>query len=97
MLRELLDAAPDSLVGIPLFIEEMTKAVLEAESQGDAEQTVAAVSFSAQAVPASLTCDLPVQARPGARRCLWHLAARTATHAARSHRRNVHILPASPF
>src|SRR4029077_18527408 len=29
--------------GIPLFIEEMTKAVLEAESQGAAEQTVAAI------------------------------------------------------
>src|SRR5262249_15901264 len=29
--------------GIPLFIEEMTKAVLEAESQGAAEQTIAAI------------------------------------------------------
>ena len=29
--------------GIPLFIEEMTKAVLEAESEGAARRTVAAV------------------------------------------------------
>ena len=29
--------------GIPLFVEEMTKAVLEAESEGAAERTVAAM------------------------------------------------------
>jgi predicted ATPase len=29
--------------GIPLFIEEMTKAVLEAESEGEARRTAAAV------------------------------------------------------
>jgi predicted ATPase len=40
--------------GIPLFVEEMTKAVLEAESEGDAQQTTAAVPPSALAVPASL-------------------------------------------
>src|SRR4029077_6103505 len=40
--------------GIPLFVEEMTKAVLEAESEGDARQTTAAVPPSALAVPASL-------------------------------------------
>jgi hypothetical protein len=39
--------------GIPLFVEEMTKAVLEAESEGDARQTAAAVPSSAMAVPAS--------------------------------------------
>ena len=44
--------------GIPLFIEEMTKAVLEAESQSAAEQTVATVSSSARAVPASLHASL---------------------------------------
>jgi predicted ATPase len=44
--------------GIPLFIEEMTKAVLEAESEGDARQTVAAVPASALAVPASLHASL---------------------------------------
>ena len=44
--------------GIPLFVEEMTKAVLEAESQGDAEQTAAAIPPSALAVPASLHASL---------------------------------------
>jgi class 3 adenylate cyclase/predicted ATPase len=44
--------------GIPLFIEEMTKAVLEAESQGAAEQTIAPVPSSARAVPASLHASL---------------------------------------
>ena len=36
----------------------MTKAVLEAESEGDARQTAAAVPFSALAVPASLHASL---------------------------------------
>jgi hypothetical protein len=40
--------------GIPLFVEEMTKAVLEAESEGAARRTVAAVASPALAVPASL-------------------------------------------
>ena len=40
--------------GIPLFVEEMTKAVLEAGSQGEARQTAAAMPSSALAVPASL-------------------------------------------
>ena len=44
--------------GIPLFVEEMTKAVLEAESEGDARQTAAAVPPSALAVPASLHASL---------------------------------------
>jgi class 3 adenylate cyclase/predicted ATPase len=44
--------------GIPLFIEEMTKAVLEAESQGAAEQTIAAIPSSAPVVPASLHASL---------------------------------------
>jgi class 3 adenylate cyclase/predicted ATPase len=44
--------------GIPLFVEEMTKAVLEAESEGKAEQTVAAVPPPALAVPASLQASL---------------------------------------
>ena len=44
--------------GIPLFVEEMTKAVLEAESEGAARQTVAAVPLSALAVPASLHASL---------------------------------------
>ena len=44
--------------GIPLFVEEMTKAVLEAESEGDARRTAAAVPSSALAVPASLHASL---------------------------------------
>ena len=44
--------------GIPLFVEEMTKAVLEAESEGDAWKTAAAVPSSALAVAASLHASL---------------------------------------
>ena len=45
--------------GIPLFVEEMTKAVLEAEGEGDAgERAVAAIPSSAIAVPASLHASL---------------------------------------
>ena len=44
--------------GIPLFVEEMTKAVLEAESEGDAQQTAAAVPSPFVAVPASLHASL---------------------------------------
>ena len=44
--------------GIPLFVEEMTKAVLEAESEGAARRTAAAVPLSALAVPASLQASL---------------------------------------
>jgi predicted ATPase len=44
--------------GIPLFVEEMTKAVLEAESEGAARSTVAAVPSSTLAVPASLHASL---------------------------------------
>src|SRR5262249_16829666 len=44
--------------GIPLFVEELTKAVLEAESDGEARITTAAVASSAFAVPASLHASL---------------------------------------
>ena len=44
--------------GIPLFVEEMTKAVLEAESEGSGRRTVAAIPSSAMAVPASLHASL---------------------------------------
>jgi predicted ATPase len=40
--------------GIPLFVEEMTKAVLEAETEGAAQRTAAVVPSPALAVPASL-------------------------------------------
>jgi class 3 adenylate cyclase/tetratricopeptide (TPR) repeat protein len=44
--------------GVPLFVEEMTKAVLEAESEGEAQRTAAAVLSPALAVPASLHASL---------------------------------------
>ena len=44
--------------GIPLFVEEMTKAVLEAESGSEARRTVGAVPSLALAVPASLHASL---------------------------------------
>ena len=44
--------------GIPLFVGEMTKAVLEAEDESAAERTVAAVPSPALAVPASLHASL---------------------------------------
>ena len=44
--------------GIPLFVEEMTKSVLEAESEGEARRTAAAVPSPARAVPASLHASL---------------------------------------
>jgi class 3 adenylate cyclase/predicted ATPase len=44
--------------GIPLFVEEMTKAVLEAESEGEAQRTTAAIALPTLAVPASLHASL---------------------------------------
>ena len=44
--------------GIPLFIEEMTRAVLEAESESEARKTTSAVPSSTLAVPASLHASL---------------------------------------
>jgi class 3 adenylate cyclase/predicted ATPase len=44
--------------GIPLFVEEMTKAVMEAESEGAAQRMVAAIPSPALAVPASLHASL---------------------------------------
>ena len=44
--------------GIPLFVEEMTKAVLEAESEGIPERVVAAIPSPSLAVPASLHASL---------------------------------------
>jgi class 3 adenylate cyclase/predicted ATPase len=60
--RALLASVREDIVertdGIPLFVEEMTKAVLEAESEGEALRTVAAVPSSRVAVPASLHASL---------------------------------------
>jgi predicted ATPase/class 3 adenylate cyclase len=44
--------------GIPLFVEEMTKAVLEAEGEGEARRTAGAVPAPVLAVPASLHASL---------------------------------------
>jgi class 3 adenylate cyclase/predicted ATPase len=44
--------------GIPLFVEEMTKAVLEAESESEARRAAALVPSPALAVPASLHASL---------------------------------------
>jgi class 3 adenylate cyclase/tetratricopeptide (TPR) repeat protein len=44
--------------GIPLFVEELTKAVLEAETDVAARRTVAAVPSSALSVPATLQASL---------------------------------------
>jgi predicted ATPase len=44
--------------GIPLFVEEMTKVVLEAETEGEGQLAAAHVPPRAQAVPASLHASL---------------------------------------
>ena len=44
--------------GIPLFVEEMTKAALEAGGEGSAERAVAAIPSPSIAVPASLHASL---------------------------------------
>ena len=44
--------------GIPLFVEEITKAVLEAENEGSTERAVAAIPSPSVAVPASLHASL---------------------------------------
>jgi predicted ATPase len=44
--------------GVPLFVEEMTKAVLEAESQSAVEDLAATVPSTALVVPASLQASL---------------------------------------
>ena len=44
--------------GIPLFVEEMTKAVLDAAGEGATECTVAAIPSFSLAVPASLHASL---------------------------------------
>jgi class 3 adenylate cyclase/predicted ATPase len=44
--------------GVPLFIEEMTRAVMEAESEGEATKAAAATPWPARAIPASLHASL---------------------------------------
>ena len=63
--------------GIPLCVEEMTKAVLEAGGVGEARHIAAAVPSAALAVPASLHASL-----------MARLDLRAATRASRPHRRD---------
>ena len=44
--------------GIPLFVEEMTKAVLEADGEEAAQRAIAAIPSPSLAVPASLHASL---------------------------------------
>ena len=44
--------------GVPLFVEEMTKAVLETASEGEAQRTAALIPPSASTVPATLHASL---------------------------------------
>jgi class 3 adenylate cyclase len=44
--------------GIPLFVEEMTKAILEAESEGAAKRAASAIPSSGRAVPGTLQASL---------------------------------------
>jgi predicted ATPase len=53
--------------GIPLFVEELTKALLEAESESDARRSAAAVPSPALVVPATLHCN-PARIVDGAAR-----------------------------
>ncbi|KRQ14659.1 adenylate/guanylate cyclase domain-containing protein [Bradyrhizobium manausense] len=48
----------DRTDGIPLFIEEMTKAILEAESEEDARRTTAAIPSPKLEIPATLHASL---------------------------------------
>ena len=63
--------------GIPLFVEEMTKAVLEAGSEEEAQRTAASVPSAALAVPASLQASLMARldrlgpAKEVAQICAW--------------------------
>jgi tetratricopeptide (TPR) repeat protein len=62
--------------GIPLFVEEMTKAVLEAGSDEEAQRTAATVPSTALAVPASLHASLMARLdRLGAARELAQMGA----------------------
>ena len=62
--------------GIPLFVEEMTKAVLEAQGEGEARRTVAAVPSPALAVPASLHASLMACFHRPAQRRRWRRSGR---------------------
>jgi class 3 adenylate cyclase/predicted ATPase len=60
--KKLPASIPDDIIertdGVPLFVEEMTKAVLEAEDEGAARSVAASVVSSTDAIPASLHASL---------------------------------------
>ena len=62
--------------GIPLFVEEMTKAVLEASVEDAAERTVAAIPSPSIAVPASLHASLMARWIVSVQRRRWHRSER---------------------
>jgi predicted ATPase len=55
---DVMDEIAERTDGIPLFVEEMTNAVLESESEGAARRTLAAVPSATMGVPASLHASL---------------------------------------
>jgi predicted ATPase len=62
--------------GIPLFVEEMTKAVLEVEGKSEARRTAAAIPSPALAAPASLHASLMAQLDRLGRPRRWRRSAR---------------------
>ena len=60
----------------PIFVEEMTKAVPEAESEGEARQTAAAMPSPALTVPASLHASLMAGSTGSATPRKWHRSGR---------------------
>ena len=80
--------------GIPLFVEEMTKAALEAETETDARNTTTAVPSSSVAVPASLHASFMARLdRLGPAKEVAQIAAPRGCHAAPLR----HALPAAGF
>jgi predicted ATPase len=62
--------------GIPLFVEEMTKAVLEAGSEGAAQRTVGSIPSPTPGVPASLQASLMARLdRPGSAKKVAQIGA----------------------
>jgi predicted ATPase len=68
--------------GIPLFVEEMTKAMLEAENESAAQQTVAAAPSLSRPIPSSLHASLIARLDRLDPRRNWLFAIGSATWAA---------------
>jgi hypothetical protein len=77
--------------GVPLFVEEITKAVLEAETEGAPQRTAAVVPSPALAVPASLHGSLMARLdRVGPAKEIAQIG-----HEARNGHRFAHTIPPS--